>query len=274
MAKFSVCMSVYHGDNAQYFKEAVESIINQSLKPDEVVLVVDGPVSIKTNDVINYFDDKHAFFKVIRLNSNSGHAIARQTGIEAASNEFIAIMDSDDLAVPNRFEKQIKYLDNNKDCDIVGGQVTEFVDTPSNIVGERRVPLTNDSIYDFIKCRCPFNQPTVMFRKESVLAVGGYLDWHWNEDYYLWIRMVKQGCKMANLPNVLVNMRTGYDQYQRRGGLKYFRSEKGIQKLMLDNEMISFPRFCINVTIRWVVQVMMPNKLRGFVFMKLLRKNC
>ena len=123
-----------------------------------------------------------------------------------------------------------------------------------------------------MKSRCAFNHMTVMFRKQAVLDAGNYQDWFWNEDYYLWIRMMLNGCKFANLTDVLVNVRSGRNQYARRGGMKYFRSEAGIQRLMLNNKLISWPRYAFNVFVRWCIQVAMPNWLRGFVFRTLFRK--
>ena len=181
-------------------------------------------------------------------------------------------MDSDDISLPDRFEKQIKFLENHPDVSIVGGQMTEFIDTPDNVVGRRIVPLDNDSIYSYMKSRCAMNHVTVMFRKQDILKAGNYQDWFWNEDYYLWVRMMINNCKFANLPDILVNVRSGKDQYARRGGMKYFQSEKGIQKLMLDNHIISWPRYLFNVFGRWCIQVAMPNWLRGFVFRVLFRR--
>ena len=111
-----------------------------------------------------------------------------------------------------------------------------------------------------------------MFRKAEVLAVGNYQDWHYNEDYYLWIRMAEAGCRFANLPDTLVNVRVGKDMYARRGGWTYFRSEAGLQRYMRQHKIISLPRFLFNVAVRFAVQVVMPNKVRGFVFQKLFRK--
>lgn len=111
-----------------------------------------------------------------------------------------------------------------------------------------------------------------MFRRSEVLKAGNYLDWFWNEDYYLWIRMWKQGCKFCNLEDVLVNVRVGYDMYARRGGWTYFKSEAKLQKYMWKQHLIGFPRFMFNVAVRWGVQVMLPNRMRGFVFQKLFRE--
>ena len=272
MANFSVCMSVYHGDNATFFKQSIDSLLSQTRKPDEIVLVVDGPVDDDINKVISDFEKSCDYFRVIRLEKNSGHAVARQTGVNASKYDYIAIMDSDDLSSPDRFEKQLSFLENNPDVDIVGGQMTEFIGTPDNIIGQRIVPLSHSDIYNYMKSRCAFNQVTVMFKKEAVISVGNYQDWFWNEDYYLWVRMMLHRCKFANLPDVLVNVRSGSDQYARRGSMKYFKSEEGIQRYMLQHHLISLPRYLYNVMGRFVIQVLMPNWLRGFVFRTLFRK--
>ena len=157
-----------------------------------------------------------------------------------AKHDIIARMDSDDICMINRFKLQLKFLEDNPDVDIVGGQMTEFVGTPDNIIGKRIVPCSNSEIYRYMKTRCALNHVTVMFRKQAVLNAGNYLDWFWNEDYYLWVRMMISKCRFANLPEVLVNVRSGEEQYARRGGIKYFKSEVGIQRYMLDNQIINF----------------------------------
>jgi hypothetical protein len=159
------------------------------------------------------------------------------------------------------------------DCDIVGGQMTEFIDSPDNIVGRREVPLTNEEIYEFMKSRCALNHVTVMFRKEAVMKAGNYQDWFWNEDYYLWVRMMMAGCKFANIPDVAVNVRSGADQYARRGGKKYFDSEIGIKKLMLEKGMINRREYVVNYVQRFIIQLLLPNNVRGWVFRTFARKS-
>lgn len=271
MVNFSVCMSVYNGDNADYFQLALLSLLNQTIKPSEIVLVVDGPVNDMIEDVIDSFIKKSDLLNVIRIEKNSGHAIARQTGLDAAKFDYVAIMDSDDIAKTDRFEKQIRFIEENPDLDVVGGQIEEFVGIEDNIVGKRVVPVSDNDIKKYMLGRCPMNQQTVMFKKASVLKVGGYIDWYCEEDYFLWIRMMKAGCRFANLQDTLVNVRVGGDMYARRGGMKYFKSEAKLQKYMWDGGIISFPRYSFNVLIRLCVQVLMPNWLRGFVFQKLFR---
>ena len=270
---FSVAMSVYKNDNAEFFLRAIESITDeQTVKPAEIVLVVDGQVGDDLGAAISDCEKKYAYMKVIRLAQNGGLGNALRIAVENCSYELIARMDSDDVAVSDRFEQQLCYFSDGSECDIVGGDITEFIDSEDNVVGKRSVPTTHEEITEYMKSRCAFNHPTVMFKKSVVLAVGGYIDWFWNEDYYLWIRMQLGGAKFANTGSVLVNMRSGTDMYARRGGKKYFDSEKKLQKFMLDNKMISKATYFKNVLKRWIVQCCLPNKLRGWVFRKFARQ--
>ena len=181
-------------------------------------------------------------------------------------------MDADDISFPDRFEKQIAMFEKDEKLAIVGGNITEFIDGPDNVVAKRIVPSADNEIKAYLKKRCPMNQMTVMFKKDCVQSVGGYIDWYCDEDYYLWIRMSLANMKLANLPDILVNVRVGADMYQRRGGVRYFKSEAKLQKLMLDEKIIGVGTYLINVLKRFIVQVLLPNKIRGWVFKKFARK--
>lgn len=267
---FSVSMCVYGKDNPGFFRDAVQSILEQTVKPTEVVLVVDGPVPEELDTVICEYE-KMPIFRVVRFVENQGHGNARRAGLAACTNEQVALMDADDLSVPDRFEKQLALFEKQPELDIVGGMITEFVGTPGNVVARRDVPLADQEIKQYMKKRCPMNQVTVMFKKSSVDRVGGFIDWYCDEDYYLWLRMTLAGMKFGNVPDVLVNVRVGEEMYQRRGGKKYFLSEAKLQKYMLDNKVIGFGTYLMNVTKRLIVQVLLPNKLRGWVFQKFAR---
>lgn len=271
-AKFSVCMSVYKNDNAADLRDAVWSIYNQSCPPDEIVLVIDGPVPVVMSNTIADLQEETGIMKVIRLEKNMGHATARQTGLDAAKNELCAVMDADDISVPVRFEKQLKAFETHPDVSVVGGLIKEFIHQPDNVVGARFVPEHDAEIKEYLKSRCPMNLVTVMLRKSDVMKVGGYQDWYCEEDYFLWIRLALGGYKFYNIQENLVNVRVGKEMYQRRGGMKYFRSEARLQKYMLDHKVISLPRYLYNVAIRWAVQVVMPNSVRGWVFQTFARK--
>ena len=270
---FSVCMSVYKNDKPDYLIEALDSLVNQTIFPDEIVLVEDGPITIDLEVVVQQYETKYpSIMNVVRCEKNGGLGYALKLGVENAKYDIVARMDSDDICLPDRFEKQLAYLEAHPECDIVGGQMTEFIDSPDNIVGRRTVPLTNDEIYDYMKSRCALNHVTVMFRKDAVLKAGNYQDWFWNEDYYLWVRMMMNKCVFANISDVAVNVRSGADQYARRGGKKYFDSEIGIKKLMLKKGMITNAQFLINYVQRLIIQLMLPNSVRGWVLRTFARE--
>lgn len=272
--KFSVAICVYKNDKPEWFELALKSIIDQTVKPDEIVLVVDGPVSDELENTIRKCESRSPdLLKVTRLQKNVGLGRALKIAMEKSKNEIIARMDSDDVAVSTRFEKQLECFESDSELSIVGGQIHEFIDTLENVVGIRDVPFCDSEIKEYLKSRCPFNHVTVMFKKSEATKAGGYLDWHSNEDYYLWIRMFLSGCKFRNLSDNLVNVRVGKDMYARRGDWKYFISEAKLQKLMLKNNIISFPRCFFNTAIRLLVQVIITDNLRAFLFKNAFRKN-
>lgn len=270
---FSVLMSVYCNDRPDYFRLAVESVtVKQTLHPSEVVIVVDGPIPEALKEMVMALASEIPAIKLVWLEKNGGLGNALHIGMETVSNELVFRMDSDDISLPDRFEKQVAYMQAHSECALLGGQIAEFVDNESNIVGIRKVPCTPEDILVHMNVRCPLNHVSVAMSRSRVLAVGNYQDWHFNEDYYLWIRMAEAGYGMANLPDVLVNVRVGKEMYARRGGWKYFKSEKGLQDYMLQHGMLSLSHYVFNVTVRWIVQVGMPGWLRGFVFRKFFRQ--
>lgn len=274
--KFSVTMCVYGGDNPDYFDLALSSIICQTVQPNEIVLAADGPIPETITAIIEKYQRQLAgsaiSFKVIYLEKNVGLGRARQICLEHCSCELVALMDADDLSVPERFELQLCRFDAHPKVSVIGGNIREFIDTPENCVGRRVVPETDEGIRNYMKKRCPMNHVTVMFRKKDVTDAGGYLHWHYNEDYYLWIRLALAGYRFGNVNEELVNVRIGKEMYRRRGGIKYFKSEAKLQTFMLKNKLINPFRYVVNVAERFILQVLMPNWLRGFLFRKLARK--
>lgn len=270
--EFSVSMSVYKNDKPEFFRQALDSIINQTLAPLEVVLVVDGPVPNEIVNVVKEYKSRCGSFKIVWLENNVGHGNARKIGLENCTYDIVALMDSDDISVPDRFEKQLKCFEEDNKLSIVGGYIQEFIENVENVVGIRTVPLLDAEIKEYIKSRCPMNQMSVMFKRQDVMKSGGYIDWYCDEDYYLWIRMYLSGCKFKNLSENLVNVRVGTEMYRRRSGWRYFKSEAKLQSYMLNKKMIGFSRYLFNVAIRLVVQVLMPNRMRGYIFTKLFRK--
>ena len=213
--------------------------------------------------------EKNISFKIIYLRQNQGHGNARRIGLSNCSNNLVALMDADDISLPDRFFYQLHAFASYESIDVVGGQITEFIGEPSNVVGKRTVPEEHNDIKKFMKKRCPMNQVSVMFKKSSVEKAGGYLDWYCEEDYYLWIRMFKNGSKFKNVRETLVNVRIGDEMSARRGGWRYFKSERGIQRLLLKMRYISIFRYFYNVTIRFFGEVVASNKLRTKLFKRM-----
>lgn len=268
---YTVCMGVYKNDQPDFFHLAFLSMAQQTIAPDEILLIIDGPIGNALKNTIHQLEAEYPILRVQRFAANCGQAAVRGAGVNAARNAIVVFMDSDDISCPDRVEKQLNYLSAHPDTDVLGGQIEEFIDTTDHIVGKRIVPQQHADILRYLKSRCPMNMMTTIVRKEAVLRAGNFQDWHYDEDYYLWIRMALAGARFANLPDTLVYARVGKEMYQRRGGWRYFKSERNLQHYMLQHRLISLPRYCYNVLGRFVVQVLMTNRVRGFVFQKLFR---
>jgi len=270
--QFSVLMSVYAKDNPQWLREAVESVINQTVKPSQIVLVADGPVGPDIEKIIfDYEQNSVLEFKVLRLTQNSGLGIALQKGLEICRYPLVARMDSDDISMPNRFELQLKEFLKNPNLSILSGYIQEIDGITKEKLNVKKVPLNDTDIKKYIKIRSPFNHPCVMFKKDVVLKVGNYQPFHFLEDYYLWIRMAKNNFEMKNISEILLEMRVAHNLYARRGGYEYFKSNKALSREMLNLNIINYPYYLFNISVRFITQVLMPNKLRKFFYKKALR---
>lgn len=265
-------MSVYYKEKAEYLKLALDSIINQTLKPDEIVLVQDGKLTEELYAVITEYLQKYSdIFKTYALQQNQGLGKALNFGMQKCSNELIARMDTDDIAEPCRFELQIKEFAQDKELMLCSGQIAEFVDNPKEITGYRNVPLKHNEILNFAKKRNPFNHMTVMFKKQAVQSVGGYMDMPYFEDYWLWARLLKAGYKAKNIDKVLVKVRAGQDMIARRGDLNYARCIIRFEKALHSIGIINFAEMICYITMRSVVAIM-PESLRLMIYKWKLRK--
>ena len=266
--QFSVLMSVYYKDNPIWLKQAIDSVLNNTVKPNQIVLVIDGQIPTELEQVITEYKNT---LDILRLEKNLGLGIALQQGLLKCKYPLVARMDSDDISLPTRFELQLKEFENNPNLTIVGGYIQEFDSKTNKKVAIRKVPLEDAEIKQYLKTRSPFNHPTVMFKKEDILKVGNYQPFYQMEDYYLWIRVVHASLQMRNIPEVLLNFRIGKKMFSRRGGYKYFKSNKEIAKQMLKMKIIKYPCYLFNISIRFITQVLMPNKVRSLFYKKVLR---
>ena len=270
---FSVLMSVYEKEKPDYFDLALRSIYEQTVKPDEIILVEDGPIPESLKNIVKKYQALYGKekFKVIVSYKNQGLGVSLKLGTEFVSNEWIARMDSDDYSVPNRFENQLEAISKHPDVAVVGGQVKEFETEIGNIVSQRKVPVDEGAIHKFMKWRSPFNHPTVMINKTKLLEVGGYIPYGNLEDYYLWARMVANNYSVMNVPDYLVYMRADGGMYARRGklkNLKYFYKLRGYlkQKKILSSSQA----FCGDIMM--TINIALPGFLRKKIYQNWLHK--
>lgn len=269
---YSVLMSVYHREKPENLKQAIESIQAQTLSADDFVLVCDGPLNEPLDSVIAAKQrEMGETLKVVRLAKNGGLGNALNKGIKHCKNELVARMDSDDIAYPDRCEKQIAVFNLHPEVSICSGIVEEFTIDPSIVDAKRIPPETNAEILEFAQKRNPFNHPCVMYKKSAVKAVGSYHDFYLLEDYYLWIRMLMAGYQGYNIQEPLLYMRAGADMYKRRAGWKYGMAQIKLFKFMKDSGFISEAQYLKSSFIR-MASSMAPNWLRKYVFGKVLRK--
>lgn len=270
---FSVLMSVYCKENPAFFEQSLLSIINQTLKPNEIVLIEDGKLTDELYSLIEKFKTKYdGLFKIISLDKNVGLGEALRIGIENCSFNIIARMDTDDIARNDRFEKQIKFLQDNENIDLVGSWISEFENNPNEIISYRQLPTEHKDIYKFGQFRCPVNHMTVMYKKNAVLNAGNYQTFKNIEDYYLWGRMLNSGYKFANIPECLVNVRAGNAMFKRRANLTYFfNSEFPLHTELYKMGFINLRQYLRNISSKFLLRVL-PVFAMSFIYKKFLRK--
>lgn len=268
--KFSVLMSVYAKESPLFLKEALESLRNQTLPAAEIVIVKDGPIGEALESVLTEYAGCLPL-KTIGYEENRGLGYALAFGLQQCRFEWVARMDADDIAFANRFEKQIAFLSQHSDIDLLGSSIIEFSDTISDSRQERVLPCRHEEIVSFLKKRNAFNHMTVIFRKESVLDAGNYQEMPGFEDYYLWVRMVANGARAVNLPEPLVYVRVGNDMIGRRIGWQYAKNEFRFYKKIHELKFLTFKEFIKIIFIRIPLRLL-PKKILELIYKKVLRK--
>lgn len=250
---YSVLMAVYGKEKPEFFRQSVESMLAQTLPFSDFVLVCDGALTHELNEVISWAQEEMGEkLQIIRLKENKGLGKALQTGVPRCRCSVIARMDSDDISRPDRCERQFRIIERDG-YDLVSGTLQEFVREPGDMDRLRVLPRTSEEILQYAKKRNPFNHPCVMFRKESVLRVGSYQDFPGFEDYYLWIRMLRKGCKGYNVQEVILDMRTGNGMYDRRGGRDYLYWVLRFQRYLYCKNFITKKEYIQNCLVRTTV---------------------
>ncbi len=273
--KFSVLMSVYGKDDAKFFKTALESVtVKQTMKPNQVVVVEDGPVPDEIDEIISFYADilPEIEFTVVRKEKNEGLAAALNDGLKECKYEWVARMDSDDIAAEDRFLKQTEYVTENPSVDVFGGAIAEFKSEIGDINSERQVGISQKEILDMAKSRTPMNHVTVFYRKSAVLDVGGYTENFGKlEDYKLWVDMLSCGKTFANTRDIMVYVRIGNGFVERRSNKREIYDWDMLQSYLLKNEFIGKMQAIKNkLYIR--VFIYMPGWVKKIIYKILLRK--
>ena len=225
MQNYSVLMSVYYKEKAEYLELAIESMLNQTVPPEQFVIVEDGKLTKELETVIiKYENDNPNLFTIVRLEENRGLGLALDEGMKWCRNELIARMDSDDISMPKRCEKELAIFERYPELDIISGAINEFKEHIDNVVSIRRVPENEEVIRKQMRRRSAFNHPAVMYKKTAVIRVGGYGDSARKEDHDLFSRMVFEGCKAYNLQEPILYYRINEDNMKRRKSWKNISS--------------------------------------------------
>lgn len=271
--KFSILLSLYHKEKSEYLEKCFESIWDmQTYKPTEIVLVLDGPIGEELTACVQKWQSKIGSpLKVVPLPQNVGLGKALNEGLKQCSYNWVFRMDTDDICTSDRFEKQIKFIEQNPNVVLFGGQILEFDQNISDADVLKAVPTTYEQIKKFAQNRCPFNHMTVAYKRDVILSLGGYQHHLFMEDYNLWLRVIGNDYQVANLPDVLLYARVGNGMHARRKGFQYIKSEKQLldlkKQLKIQSPFYANMYFIVRSTFR-----LMPANLLGKIYNTFLRK--
>lgn len=270
---FSVLSSIYYKEKPEYLDQCFVSIWNsQTTKPTEIVLVLDGPIGGELTACVQKWQLKIGdCLKIIQLSQNVGLGKALNEGLKHCSNEWVFRMDTDDICTPDRFEKQIKFIKRNPEVVLCSGQIMEFDQHISDADVLKAVPIGYEKIKQFAQKKCPFNHMTVAYKRDVILALGGYQHHLFMEDYNLWLRVIAAGYKVDNHPDVLLYARVGNGMHARRKGFQYIKSEKQLRDLKKQLKLQSAFHANMLFVIRSMFRLM-PATLLGKIYNTFLRK--
>ena len=265
MEQYSVLTTLYAKEKPEYLRACLDSMLNQTVPPSEYVIVKDGPLTPELEDVLREYCEKSPIFKIVGLEVNSGCGPASIAGMEACTYEFVARIDSDDISLPNRCELELQMLEKEGDLAVVGSDIYEFEDDPSNITAIKKMPTEPEEIYKFGKRRNPFNHSTVMLRKSIVQANGGYAPLRRSLDLELFTKLLLKGCKCRNIGEPLVLFRTGSARVKRKKNWTNLKCDLEVYKRNYKEHYINFVEY-LYVVFRQVVFFVMPSRLATLLY--------
>ena len=272
LQKYSVLMSVYAKEKPEFLRESMMSMYEQTVPTDDFVLICDGPLNEGLDSVINEMSRLFGGrLRVFRFSENRGLGYALKFGVEKCKNELIARMDSDDVSVKDRCEKELGGFEKNSDLAVVGSNIVEYDEKMKKTLGVREVPETDEEIRKYAKRRNPMNHMSVMFKKSKVLKAGNYQDMPGFEDYYLWVRMMQNGCRFLNVQRPLMMVRGGSEMMRRRGGIQYIRRNAVFQKSLRKLNITNTFTMVLNCLARTTI-ALVPRQFREVFYQRVLRK--
>lgn len=271
LPSYSVLMSVYKGERPEYLRQSIDSMIEQTHKTDDFVLVCDGPLTKALDEVIFEYENKYPdFFHAFRLPENIGTGECANRGIELCKNNYIVKMDSDDIALPQRCEKQIALMQMHPDIDMCGAYIEEFDTDTNEFIAVKKTPESHDEIHRYAKRRNPFNNQTLVFKKELAKSVGGYSSVKRCEDYDFVVKLLMNGAKGANIPEVLVRYRVSEGNYERRQNWANTKSFIAVRWRILRTGYSGILDFLIPCAMQLFIFIM-PKKFTGRIYKRFLR---
>lgn len=274
MEAYSVLMTIYHREKPEYVATAIQSMVDQTQAPDEYVIVCDGPLTRELDDLLAQFEARYpGLFRIVRLPENVGIGAAANIGLKHCSNDLIAKMDADDIAVPERCALQLAFFREQPELAVCGGYIEEFDQDADKPFAVRMVPVDNATIRKFARRRQPFNNMTVMFRRSAVEAVGGYRHFRRSEDYDLYLRLLHNGCFAGNLDRVLVKARVDAGAFSRRASVATLKGCARSRWYAYKIGYSSLLDVCVCVGGELVI-LLSPEIIQKFIYNRFLRKPC
>lgn len=272
MLDFTVLMSVYKNDEVELLDQSLDSIlVNQSIIPSQVVVVVDGKIPENLEKTIDRWSDNYSQVLIVKLKTNVGLSNAMNVGLESCSFDIVFRMDADDISEPDRFKKQLLVFSNNPDVSMVGGYYRQFDCSMSKQVGERTLPLKYEEIIKYGMRRTPINHVTIAFKRSDALAVGGYPNTRLQfEDWWLALRFIKENKKIINVPEFLVDVRSSDSFYSRRSGVRYLKDEVTAMFYMYKEGILPLFYAITNILLRAPVRLA-PAKTISWFYERFLR---
>lgn len=267
--KISVVMACYADDSLRTLTEAVESVLCQTAPPHEFIIVVDGPVPPMVTQYLNNLSAKRPVVKVIKSPRNSGAGPARNLGMAAATGEFIAIMDADDVLYPDRLSTQLDALI-TQGVDAVWGWQEEFDDETGAPMGLKRSAEHHDEIIEQLKFRNLLPDPTTLLRRECFEVTGGYGTYSIGMDHQFFVAMALAGFRFYCVQRPLVRVRVSPAQRQRRGGIRLFRQDVMLRNWMLRSGFITRTQY-VKALVAYAIFRSLPNGVRHLVYRHALR---